>query len=90
MITALRFSGLTELNGYRVMAIDACRKLEHREKHLAGFCKYNAGNSSGNKRIFRIYQTGIQTYKSCPQEKHNNWSVDSVYVNTTPADVSEE
>lgn len=36
---------------------------------LAGFCRYNAGNSSGKKRIFRIYKTGIQTYTSFHRKK---------------------
>ena len=40
------------------------------ENDLAGFCRYNAGNSSGYKRILRIYQTGIQTYKSCHRKEH--------------------
>ena len=40
------------------------------ENHLAGLCRYNTGNSSGNEGIFRTYKTGIQLYISCYREKH--------------------
>lgn len=52
------------LNGYRVDGY-YLEKIGTQEMIWQGSARYNAGNSSGNKRIFRIYKTGIQTYKSC-------------------------
>ena len=52
------------LNGYRVDGY-YLEEIGTQRSIWQGSANTNAGNSSGNKRIFRIYQTGIQTYKSC-------------------------